>query len=220
MSMLDSAAVVAPLAAGWSVHTLWMRRRIDAARRDPLTELHTRTGFSRRAVRVLRSGPAPVVLADVNDFKHVNNTYGHAAGDAILAAVADRMQGINRTGVFGRLGGDEFAAVLPVHPRHARLTLDALRSVACQDLDLEGTTVPVSVSFGGAILSRGRRTAAESLPSYALRRADEAMYTAKRTHGRTHVMDLIADNLPGLAASVNGRRDGRPGTHQPDGGTL
>ena len=91
MNVLLSTATVAPLAAGWSVHTLWMRRRIEAARRDPLTGLHTRHAFTRHAVRILRSGPALVVLADVNDFKQTNDTHGHAAGDAVLTAMASRL---------------------------------------------------------------------------------------------------------------------------------
>ncbi len=218
MSMLLSAVSAGPLAAGWSVHTLWMRHRIDAARRDPLTGLHTRAAFTRQAVRLLRSRAAVVVLADVNDFKQTNDTHGHAAGDAVLTAVARRMRGLNRSGVYGRLGGDEFAAVLPVHPLHARLTLDALRSLLCQALNHDGTDLPVSVSVGGAIVNTGRRSHTEDLLSYALRRADEAMYVAKRSHGCTHVVDLHAADLPDLTASVNGRRAGRPGTHEPEEG--
>ncbi len=195
-----------------------MRHRIATARRDPLTGLHTRTTFTRHAIRVLRTRPAVVVLADINDFKQTNDTHGHAAGDAVLVALASRLALAARNGVVGRLGGDEFAAVLPAPG--GDVSLPVLREVLCRPVEFDGRPLPLSVSLGGAILSRGRRSATDSLLSYALRRADEAMYTAKRCHGRTHVMELIADNLPDLTATVNGRRDGRPGTHQPDGGVL
>lgn len=220
MSTLFSASVTAGLlAASWSVHALWMRRRIDAARRDPLTGLHTRTAFTRRAARLLRSGPALVVLADVNDFKTVNDTHGHAAGDALLAAVASRMTLFCRSGVTARLGGDEFAAVLPVHPAHAHLALNALHSVICQHITYGEQLLSVSVSAGGAIVTAPARTGIDVVLSSALRRADEAMYTAKRTHGRTHVINL-SDGAPAVFESVNGRRAGRAGTHQPNGGST
>ena len=115
------------------------------------------------------------------------------------------------------MGGDEFAAVLPLPPAWARLRLEKLRTALCQPVEFEGSTLGLSVSLGGAIVTTGRRSGTGALLSYALRRADEAMYTAKRSHGRTHLVDLNADDLPSLTASVNGRRAGRPGTHQPGG---
>ena len=112
-ALLTAMAAGVPLAAGWSAHLVWLRGRLNTARRDPLTGLWTRDAFTRRAVRLLRDPHAVVVLADVDHFKHVNDTHGHAAGDALLAATAARLAHYTgRSGVAGRLGGDEFAAVV------------------------------------------------------------------------------------------------------------
>ena len=87
--------------------------RLNTARRDPLTGLRTRDGFTRRATALLKDPRAVVVLADVDRFKQINDTHGHAAGDALLKATADRLaHHVGRSGVVGRLGGDEFAAVV------------------------------------------------------------------------------------------------------------
>jgi GGDEF domain-containing protein len=102
---------VLPIAAGWAVHVWWLRGCLNTARRDPLTGLRTRDGFTRRAAVLLRDPRAVVVLADVDKFKQINDTYGHAAGDALLKATADRLaHHVGSSGVAGRLGGDEFAA--------------------------------------------------------------------------------------------------------------
>lgn len=211
---LTALSAAAPLAAGWSVHTLWLRRRIEAARRDPLTGLHTRDGFTARAVRIVRSGPAVVLLADVNDFKTSNDRYGHAAGDAVLAAVAGRLARSCRSGAVGRLGGDEFAAVLPVPPYAARLAVSRLHGPLCQPLETEGRRLSVSVSLGAATVEPDPLVAAADVLAYGLRLADEAMYAAKRTDGRWH----LAAAGP-AHPTVNGRRAGRPGTHPIEEGT-
>ncbi|UYQ66614.1 GGDEF domain-containing protein [Streptomyces peucetius] len=91
-----------------------MRRRLRTARRDPLTGLRTREGFTRRATALLRDERAVVVLADVDHFKQINDRYGHAAGDTLLKATAQRLAHyVGPSGVAGRLGGDEFFSELP-----------------------------------------------------------------------------------------------------------
>lgn len=100
--------IAAGVALVWGVHGWWMSRRLRTARRDPLTGLWTRDAFTRRARRLLRNPHAVVVLADVDRFKQVNDTHGHAAGDALLAATAGRLaHAVGRAGVAGRLGGDD-----------------------------------------------------------------------------------------------------------------
>ncbi|MET8575443.1 GGDEF domain-containing protein [Streptomyces sp. NPDC005012] len=194
--------VAALLAVAWSVHAVWMVRRLHSARRDPLTGLWTRDAFTRRARRLLRDGRAVVVLADVDRFKQVNDTHGHAAGDALLAAVASRLtHAVGRHGVVGRLGGDEFAAVLIDRDYTAPERLDVLSRVLARPVD--GTPeVHTTVSLGWV-----RRTdhPGEDL-SDLLRRADEAMYAAKRTPTGVH-----RARLGRLLASVTGRRPGRRG---------
>ncbi len=110
---LQLAASVAPL-LGWAVHGGILTRRLATARRDPLTGLHTRAGWTARAEHLIRRHPtAAVLLVDLDHFKTLNDTHGHAAGDAALAATADRLRSwCGHNGIAGRLGGDEFVAVV------------------------------------------------------------------------------------------------------------
>jgi diguanylate cyclase (GGDEF)-like protein len=201
MSVLTSTVAVL-LAVAWAVHAVWMVRRLRGARRDPLTGLRTREAFTRRARRLLRDGRAVVVLADVDRFKQVNDTHGHAAGDALLAAVASRLtHAVGRNGVVGRLGGDEFAAVLIDRDHTAPERLNVLSRVLARPVD--GTPeVHTTVSLGWVCRTDHPGEELSDL----LRRADEAMYAAKRTPTGVH-----RARLGRLLASVTGRRPGRRG---------
>lgn len=100
---------------GWAVHAWQLHRLLGRTRRDPLTGLLTRDGWSRRAARIVRRRPeSAVLLLDLNGFKPVNDRFGHAAGDAVLAATGQRLADwcAHHGGLAGRLGGDEFVAVL------------------------------------------------------------------------------------------------------------
>jgi diguanylate cyclase (GGDEF)-like protein len=204
MSTLIAALTAAvPLAAAWAGHLVWLRGRLDTARRDPLTGLWTRDGFTRRATALLRDERAVVVLADVDDFKHVNDTFGHAAGDALLKATADRLAHYTGTsGVAGRLGGDEFAAVLIDHRGTAGDLLAVLGGVLARPVPGGDPAVHTTVSLGWA---RVGDFPGEGLPEL-LRRADEAMYAAKR--GRAGIRRA---GLGSLFATLSGRRSGRRG---------
>ncbi|MEV5639382.1 GGDEF domain-containing protein [Streptomyces flaveolus] len=186
----------------WGVHGWWMFRRLRTARRDPLTGLWTREAFTRRARRLLRNPHAVVVLADVDRFKQVNDTHGHAVGDALLATTAARLaHAVGRTGVVGRLGGDEFAAVLIDREGTAGDRFAVLARVLSRPVDA-APEVHTTVSLGW--VRRGDYPA-EDL-SGLLRRADEAMYAAKHGSGRVR-----RAGLGRLLASVAGRRPGRRG---------
>ncbi|MYS22062.1 diguanylate cyclase (GGDEF) domain-containing protein [Streptomyces sp. DvalAA-14] len=203
-TLLTTLAAGAPLAAGWSGHLWWLRRRLDTARRDPLTGLWTRDGFTRRATLLLRDPQAVVVLADVDRFKRVNDTHGHAAGDALLKATAERLAHFTaRDGVAGRLGGDEFAAVVIDRHGMAGDMLAVLGSVLARPAAGLDPAVHTTVSLGWA---RAADFPGETLPDL-LRRADEAMYAAKR--GRAGVRRA---GLGSLFATLAGRRAGRRGT--------
>ncbi|MEV7164472.1 GGDEF domain-containing protein [Streptomyces microflavus] len=203
-TLLIALATAGPLAAGWSVHTVWLRRSLRSARRDPLTGLRTRDGFTRRASVLLKDPRAVVVLADVDHFKQINDTHGHAAGDALLKATADRLAHyVGRTGVAGRLGGDEFAAVvIDTHGTIGDL-LAVLHGVLARPADGMDPAVRTTVSLGwvGAADHPG-----EDL-SGLLRRADEAMYAAKQARA-----GVRRAGLGRLLATLSGRRAGRRGT--------
>ncbi|WP_329176050.1 GGDEF domain-containing protein [Streptomyces sp. NBC_01477] len=203
-TLLAACAAGIPLAAGWSAHLIWFRRRLNTARRDPLTGLWTRDGFTRRATALLRNPAAVVVLADVDRFKQVNDTHGHAAGDALLKATADRLAHYTGPhGVAGRLGGDEFAAVLIDHHGTVGDMLAVLGGVLARPATGLDPAVHTTVSLGWV---RAADFPSEGLPEL-LRRADEAMYGAKRARAGVRRAGLGA-----LFATLAGRRSGRPGT--------
>ncbi|MFK0114960.1 GGDEF domain-containing protein [Streptomyces sp. NPDC090994] len=203
MSLLASTAAAALPVTAWTIHAVWMVRRLRAARRDPLTGLWTRDAFTRRARRLLRDKRAVVVLADVDHFKQINDTHGHGAGDALLKAVAARLaHGTAPGGVAGRLGGDEFAAVVVDRDGTMADRLHTLARVLARPVDT-APEVHTTVSLGWV---RAADHPGEDL-SALLRRADEAMYAAKRSDrpGPRRA------RLGRLLGSVAGRRPGRRG---------
>jgi two-component system cell cycle response regulator len=140
-------------------------------RRFLLTQLSALVSGARRHER-----PLSVVMVDIDHFKAVNDTHGHAAGDSVLAAVATTLsERLREEDWVGRLGGEEFLALLPDEdPEGAAVVAEGLRSAIEHIGVREGTeTLRVTVSVGWATLEEGED--AEGL----LRRADEALYAAK-----------------------------------------
>jgi diguanylate cyclase (GGDEF)-like protein len=212
--LMFAAAAGLPLLAGWSVHALRLTRRIEAARRDPLTGLWTRDAFEERARKSLAKGQQRAVLVlDLNWFKQINDTHGHAAGDAVIRATGMRLGAwaAGHHGVAGRLGGDEFAAVTDVCGEGATVTenltaklLDLVRSLE-RPVPFEGRDIDVHVSIGVA-----RQWRAPADLSALLRLADEHMYRIKQEGGGFSLAPRY-ERAPALP-TVHGRRFGRPGT--------
>ncbi|WP_129286476.1 GGDEF domain-containing protein [Streptomyces sp. GZWMJZ-114] len=202
MNAVDLLALV-PL-VGWAVHVAILRRELRRARRDPLTGLWTRDAFTRNARRLLRDKRAVVVLADVDHFKQINDTHGHAAGDALLASVARRLaHATGPDGVCGRLGGDEFAAVLLDKDGRAADLLTLLHGVLARPAEGQPAEVATTVSLGWV---RAADHPGADL-SLLLGRADEAMYEAKRAaHGPVRA-PLGRRLWQGLTSRRSGRRD-------------
>ncbi len=166
------------------------RRELQLARlvqTDALTGLYSRSGFFERAQTLLAKadgGPCSVLLMDADHFKRVNDTYGHAVGDAVLQQVANRMSTVLREGdVLGRIGGEEFAVLLPnTGQRAARLLAERIRQIVDRHaLRVQGQRVPMSLSIGVAQVLPGEHDI-----DAALSRADAAMYRAKQS-GRNRV---------------------------------
>jgi diguanylate cyclase (GGDEF)-like protein len=145
---------------------------------DPLTGLYNRRFAEQRlAAEVARSErrghPLTVLTLDLNNFKEINDTYGHPAGDQVLQEFASRLNKVIRGADLAvRLGGDEFLVVLPECTRdQLKLVLQRLSSF---ELDWQGQKIPVTFSAGWKDYEMGDR------PEEMLARADEALYTSKR----------------------------------------
>lgn len=187
--------------AGWlavSAQDVTERRRVEQdlheltaslterAVRDPLTGLANRILLEERLrgslARDGRSGGSTAVLfLDLDGFKAVNDRHGHAAGDAVLKIVADRLAAVVRpSDTVARLGGDEFVVLLEgvaeeiLDPLVARLQLAVGASVALDQVR-PGLSVDVRVSVGVAMSRSGEADAASLLAA-----ADSRMYAAKR----------------------------------------
>ncbi len=158
---------------------------------DALTGLPNRALVLDRAEIMLArarrgSGTVAALFVDLDGFKYVNDTLGHAAGDRLLENVAERLQSVVRAqDTVGRLGGDEFVLLLDPDPRNVPPDLIAQRvlDVLHQPIELEeaGRTVAVSASVGLAV---GRDGSVDEL----LRDADFALYEAKREGKDSYVL--------------------------------
>jgi diguanylate cyclase (GGDEF)-like protein len=147
---------------------------------DPLTGLANRLLFMNRVDFVLkrRTGNAAVIYVDLDNFKPINDTLGHEAGDAVLVGAAERLMGSLRpSDTAARLGGDEFAVLLVDIPEeHIGVVADRIVANLTQPLQVAGSELTVGASLGVASAASGTLDA-ESL----VRNADVAMYVAK--HG-------------------------------------
>jgi diguanylate cyclase (GGDEF)-like protein len=147
---------------------------------DSLTQLANRSLFHNRLEHALKSRRpgVGVLLIDIDEFKAINDSHGHHAGDELLRAVADRLRGCLREGdTAARLGGDEFALLLDRTGGEADAIAVAKRLLRDFDarINVAGERVRVHVSLGIAVGSPGHDS-----PDEMLRRADVALYEAKR----------------------------------------
>jgi len=175
-------------------------RRLRAlARTDELTNVRNRRGLraalTREFRRAERYGGALTVMAfDVDRFKQVNDDFGHAVGDSVLAAVAQALKrGVREVDVVGRVGGEEFVVVAPETPgREALAVAERLRRAVGERVVTtpHGNEVRVTVSCGMATLSDVHARSPDELLGYA----DAALYRAKALgRDRTEVAELVLD---------------------------
>lgn len=169
---------------------------------DSLTSLANRALFQDRlthacALHHRNLRPAAVLLLDLDDFKSVNDSLGHAAGDALLVRVAERLRAVTRAGdTVARLGGDEFAVLSEDDSDPLNLAERVLEALE-QPVLLEGRQLSVRASIGVAVLSPQDRTVD---PAELLKRADLAMYAAKQAGKGTvvvhqHSMTVVAEDV-------------------------
>ena len=147
------------------------------ANHDALTGLSGRALFYQRAEQALsiRGATSALLFIDLDDFKTVNDTFGHQCGDQLLMQVAERLRALLRFGdAIGRFGGDEFAVLLQqVSNDKARQVADRIVESLAMPFELDDTIVAIGASVGGAIGGDG--TDIDALVSAA----DTAMYVAK-----------------------------------------
>jgi len=167
---------------------------LAAASTDPLTGCLNRRSLleaaGREFDRVRRyGGGAAVAVIDIDHFKSINDTHGHAAGDeAIRALTATVVETIRSTDIFGRSGGEEFVLILPETPLgDAQRVLEKLRArVADMTVATGGATLSMTVSIGYATVSGYDADVFDTL-----NRADQALYQAKG-QGRNRVVGVMS----------------------------
>jgi diguanylate cyclase (GGDEF)-like protein len=174
--------VVAALAAG-SLETVWELEEVDRrARTDQLTGLSNRRHFDEHLARMLAEsdrlgGPVGLIVADIDFFKRVNDTFGHEAGDAVLRSVATTIQReVRAIDICARFGGEEIAVLLPGTGLAGACEVAArLRgAVQARTLRCDGREVAVTASFGVASFPECAHAGESFFPA-----ADRALYKAK-----------------------------------------
>ena len=183
---------------------LALQRIEHLAHHDSVTGLPNRALLTDRlaqeAARARRSGAGfAVLLFDLDGFKGVNDTWGHAAGDQVLQLVAERARASMRASdTVGRLGGDEFLAILPEAAAEGAISVaEKLRASMHEPYVLQGFRAHLSASIGAAFFP-GDGQDADALQ----RAADAALYEAKRA-GKNQVRMARAHIAPVDAAPVN-----------------
>lgn len=176
-------------------------RNRHLARHDALTGLANRLQFDavlEAAAAALPARPFAVIACDLDRFKAVNDTYGHAGGDTVIRTVAARLsEAVGATGLVCRVGGDEFVIVMDGFTDRQRLSLLSHHVIAAVsapiDLD-EHTSTDVGVSLGIAVAPQAAATGDAILAA-----ADAALYEAKE---RGRGCAVFADDLPADAANA------------------
>lgn len=192
--------IIAPPMAYWMANLIYEVTRLgDEIERiayvDDLTGIANRRAFFERAPVLIEQSKDPdanisIILIDIDNFKRINDTYGHKAGDAVLVAVADiltaAMRGAN--GIVGRIGGEEFALVAIQKDLADVIALaDQIRlNIKKASIDTQNSLISATVSIGLAHHSPG-----DDLDNTLLS-ADKALYLAKNA-GRDRVMGLMTD---------------------------
>jgi diguanylate cyclase len=195
-----------------------LARSIHDAQHDPLTGLLNRSAVLTRgetAVQLLpHAQPVALLLVNVDHFREINDTLGHAAGDEVLAVTAERLRAAARPGdLLGRLGGDEFALLVTTAtaelggPQHdaIRRGRELVRRLA-EEATISGVPVSVEASVGVVVAPAGTADVTE-----LLRRADAAMHQAKHGGGTVgwydSALDAGSSDRPALLAELRNALD-------------
>lgn len=173
----------------------------DLASHDPLTRVLNAGAYYRACDQQIHASqranqPFAVLFIDLDHFKSINDTYGHAVGDDVLRTVAQTLQAnVRRSDLVGRIGGEEFSVFLPnTLVKGAELLAEALRAaIESIHIEVDGVRLKITASIGVA----AKRFDEETMQAIQ-QHADEAMYEAKRG-GRNRVSTFGA-GASGLVA--------------------
>ena len=175
----------------------------DLASHDPLTRVLNAGAYYRACDQQIHASqranqPFAVLFIDLDHFKSINDTYGHAVGDDVLRAVAQTLQAhVRRSDVVGRIGGEEFSVFLPnTQVKGAELLAENLRvAIESIHIEVDGVRLKITASIGVA----AKRFDDETMQAIQ-QHADQAMYEAKRG-GRNRV-STFDDDASGLSLSA------------------
>jgi diguanylate cyclase (GGDEF)-like protein len=173
-------------------HTVWRMKELQRelehqASHDPLTDLANRLLFAERVSDALQRDPesVSVIFIDINDFKTINDTLGHAAGDELLIAISGRLRDCVRPpDTLARLGGDEFAIMLErtASQEEAIQVAERINRRLAERFSIAGQNISVRASAGIATGAVGAGGVVS--PEELIRNADVAMYRAKQASKR------------------------------------
>ncbi|RAN75169.1 hypothetical protein B5P43_26385 [Bacillus sp. SRB_336] len=165
------------------------------ARTDPLTGVLNRMALDEKASALFRQSASrqpgcAALMIDADHFKAINDRFGHAGGDGVLATLAGAIAGQLRAGdILGRIGGEEFLILLPDTAIDGAMALGEKLRAAVENLrlELDGEPQAITISVGVAA-----RTPDDRQPGMLIDRADRALYAAKRD-GRNRVTTLAGE---------------------------
>ncbi|MEZ5572424.1 MAG: diguanylate cyclase [Halioglobus sp.] len=170
----------------------FIEREQVLGRTDPLTQLYNTRAFNEQTNLVLGlchrySRPVTLAFIDLDNFKNVNDTLGHAQGDALLRKVASVLQSSFRSSdIIARLGGDEFAVLFPeTEAEHAGAMLERLRQRLIEIPELKTSAVSASIGAIAYVI-------APEHPNEMLKRADALMYSVKKAGKNRVMLDQVA----------------------------
>lgn len=184
---------------------------LQRARYDFLTKLYNRFSFEERLEHAIAHADrfghqVALILIDLDDFKYVNDTHGHAVGDELLIAIAEKLDMlVRKVDTLARIGGDEFAVIVSEFGEEANVAKFAgrLLSVLARPVQVEGMELRVTGSLGVSVYPAGQA------PKDILRQADLALYKAKSKGGDcvrffASEMDREANHSLALARDLSG----------------
>ena len=183
---------------------------LSMALTDSLTGLFNRRYLSTHLQRVLRRiaetrKPVSAIMFDIDFFKKVNDSYGHAVGDEVLREVAARVsRNLRNFDMVARYGGEEFVIIMPDSPADAAaMVAERVRlRIADEAFRVSAPVgeIPVSISLGVAAADSPHDS-----PDDLIRRADEALYQAKERGRNCVMLDGVGDLPPEIVAAAGGR---------------